>query len=278
MATKKPVAIYNGILKQIQSGDQTLGESSATISKSIATRAQSLARLGGSESYGKRGESLAKRAESQGILDNSLADYANSVARRAESQALLDNSIADRSNSLGRRAESLARLGGTSGSGINEIEVKASDMFLDTTDTGSDKGTLFGIMDSVNFTPGIQGTAWLNFEFPANWVASKDINFKLLYSLNGNDPAKTCTINSSWWVVDEGATPVVGSPTGTGVDNITSASGNISKLVSLALTNGKVALASLSANTRKIAVKLTRPSTDTYTGTLQLQAVIFYQP
>jgi len=35
MAIKKPIVIYNGLLKQIQSGDITTGESSAAISKSV---------------------------------------------------------------------------------------------------------------------------------------------------------------------------------------------------------------------------------------------------
>jgi hypothetical protein len=63
------------------------------------------------ESVGSRAESLAKKAESQGLLDNSLADHAESegkrglsTARRAESQGTLDNSIADRAQSLARTA------------------------------------------------------------------------------------------------------------------------------------------------------------------------------
>jgi hypothetical protein len=161
--------------------------------------------------------------------------------------------------------------------GIAEIEIKPDSMFLDTTDTGSNTSSMFGIMDSIDFAPAVQGSAWLNFQFPSNWSVSKNINFKLIFSCNGNDPSKTCTVNTSWWVVNEGATPAVGSPTGTATDSISTSSTNISKLTSLVLTNGKVASGSLSANARKIAVKVTRPSTDTYTGTLQLQSILFYQ-
>lgn len=98
MTIKKPIVIYDGHLKQIQPSDQTPGESAAAVAKSYAGVAEF------------RGTSLARRAESQGLLDNSLADYANSLARRAESQGLLDNSIADRGSSIATRSISLARL------------------------------------------------------------------------------------------------------------------------------------------------------------------------
>jgi len=90
MAIKKPIVLHNGVYTQISDSDTTHGGSVAT-----------------------RGESLAKRAESQGSLDNSLADLGISYAKRAESQGLLDNSLADRGQSIGIRAESIGRLGGS---------------------------------------------------------------------------------------------------------------------------------------------------------------------
>jgi hypothetical protein len=100
--TKQILSIYDGLLKQIQSGDKSTEESYAAIAKSIGSRADSLARAS-YESYGKRGESLAKKAESQGTLDNSIADHAESEAKRGLSTARHSDSAAERAASLGRR-------------------------------------------------------------------------------------------------------------------------------------------------------------------------------
>ena len=93
---------------------------------SIGSRGLSIARLTESQgtldnSLADLGISYAKRAESQGTLDNSLADLGISYAKRAESQGTLDNSLADLGSSIARRSESLAQRAESQGTLDNSL-------------------------------------------------------------------------------------------------------------------------------------------------------------
>jgi hypothetical protein len=64
---------------------------------------------------------------------------------------------------------------------------------------------------------------------------------------------------------------------GDGIDTIASSATNTNKYTKLTLTNGLVPNAVIDSTDDLITVKFTRLDTDTYTGSLELISVIFYQ-
>ena len=175
----------------------------------------------------------------------------------------------------------LQAAGGSGGVGIEHMDIRPNDMRLDDTATGSDEGTAWNIISTVDFDNAIDGSVWFSFKFPDSWETTSDIRFTIQYSCDGVDNGQAIYFNTQTWVVDDGNTPIPGSPNNNNYDVITTSAANTNALTDLALTNGKVDLVDLGINTSTIMVKLTRESThvtDTYGGTFQIMAVQVSQP
>ena len=168
---------------------------------------------------------------------------------------------------------------GTSG-GINELDIRPEQFRLDDTAIGADRGTVWGIFDTVDFQPDDDGAIWFSFKFPTGWDDTQDIKLTLEYSCNGNDQGKTVVFNTQVWAVEAGETPSTSSPDASNIDNIGTSSSNIDALSEIELLNGKIPASVLTASTNTIAVKLTRDAdnaSDTYTGTFQLISILAKQ-
>ena len=169
---------------------------------------------------------------------------------------------------------------GSGGGGINEIEFSSEDVKMDETNTGVDAGTAFDVFDTLNFDPDTTGSIWFNFNLPTGFDVNTDINFDLVYTLNGSDNGNVVYLNTKVWIVDSGETPVEASPDINQNDSITAATTNTGALAGITLTNAVISETHLSTNTLRISCKLTRDAVnalDTYTGTFQLVSVKVYQ-
>ena len=172
---------------------------------------------------------------------------------------------------------------GSSGSGsgtISDIDIRPDAMRLDDVATGADRGTVWSIIDTVDFEQSTDGAVWFSFKFPSGWDDTKDINFTLKYTNNGNDQGKSIILNTSAWAIEAGDIPNASSPDASNVDTIGTSSSNIDNFSSVQLSNGKVPSAALTATTDTIAIKLTRDAdnaSDNYTGTFQLISVLANQ-
>ena len=165
---------------------------------------------------------------------------------------------------------------GSTGGGISTIDIRPADMRLDDTETGSDRGTIWNIISSVDFDPTTDGAIWFSFNFPENWEIDQDINLSAQYSCDGSDPAKDIILNIKTWAISPDSTPASASPGNTNNETITTSATNIDKLTTVDFANGKVDASQLSSTTNTIVIKVTRDAdnaSDTYTGTFQLIAI-----
>ena len=164
------------------------------------------------------------------------------------------------------------------GGGVNEITLSPDDLKFDETDIGVDAGTVFEMIDCINFDPDNDGSVWCSFKFPGNWVSTSDVNVEINYSLNGSDDSKVVKFLTKFWVVEEGDTPVEASPDESNSDDITSSASNTG--VYYSQTISALSSATLTASTETVICKITRDASDagdTYTGTMQLISVKFSQ-
>ncbi len=186
-------------------------------------------------------------------------------------QALVTNATAD-----GWEWDTITS--GGSGSGVNEITLKPSDLKFDETETGLDAGTVFEMIDTVNFDPDDVGSAWCSFKFPDNWVSTSDVTVDINYSLNGSDDSKIVKFLTKFWVVEEGDTPIEASPDEENSDDLASSTSNTGVYYSETISS--LSAATISAATETVICKITRDADDagdTYTGTMQLISVKFGQ-
>ena len=165
--------------------------------------------------------------------------------------------------------------GGSSSSGISELEIKADEMSLDDTIIGVDYGTAFNMYPTCDFGSSASGAIWIDVNFPTGWLITKDVVFEINYSLNGVDNAKNVKLNANVWSINSAELPLSTTPDATSTDTIISAAANTNAFTNLALTNIKVPLATLSASTKSISLQLMRDVTvaSNYGGTLQLISV-----
>ena len=164
--------------------------------------------------------------------------------------------------------------------GINALDIRPTDMRLDDTATGADRGIVWGMLDAVDFPPDDDGAVWFSFKYPSGWDDTKDIDLTLEYSCNGNDQGKTIVLNTQAWALDTGDTPNISSPEASNIDNIGTSSSNINALSETQLMNGKVPASIINATSNTIVVKLTRDAdnaSDNYTGTFQLISILINQ-
>ena len=169
---------------------------------------------------------------------------------------------------------------GIGGGGINEIEIKTSEMIMDLTDTGVDSGTVFDIYDSYDFPPAGPGAVWFNFLFPDGFDYTKRVVFDISYNCNGNDPGKKIVLTTSLWVNVAGDIPTEASPTLVYNDEVDTAGPgpghNIGVISYMMLPNAKIGDEHLSSATNKIGIRVKRDTdhaNDNYTGTFQLMSI-----
>lgn len=175
---------------------------------------------------------------------------------------------------------------GTSGysgfSGTRDIDVRPILFNLDTTDLGADYGT-WTTVQTIDYSATVVGSAWGSFKMPIGWDVSKDINFDIVYNINGLDNTKTISLNCDVWAFGEGEKPNTASPTTTTTYVLNSGTAQNDMLhVLLESTSAfDIAAASLTAGDT-ISIKFWRNATDavndTYTGTFQLISILAYQP
>ena len=202
---------------------------------------------------------------------HTIASHTDTTATGAELETLTNGSNAD----------ALHTHSGGSGGGIEHIDIRPDSMRLDDVSTGSDEGTAFNIVSCIDFINTSDGAIWFSFKFPDSWLTTSNIRFTIQYNCNGVDNSKNIRINTQAWAVNNGATPNVGAPNDSNIDNIPTSAGNTNILTDLVLSNGIVNSGNLGASTSTIMVKMTRESTngaDTYTGTFQIIAVQVDQP
>jgi len=175
---------------------------------------------------------------------------------------------------------------GSGGGGLSEIEIKRESMILDELLTGAVAGTAFDIYDCVDFSPSSDGAIWFNFLFPDGFDYTRDIEFVLSYSFNGNDPGNDVYLEAEMWINEEGDVPTEVSPTFAANESITSVNTgnpnpNIGCVGTKLLSTIKIDESLLDSNTNKIGIKLSRLSShanDDYTGTMQLMSIQIKQP
>jgi hypothetical protein len=173
-------------------------------------------------------------------------------------------------------------LGGGPGSALAPyVSLDPSNFSLDSTDVGSDFGTSFGLMSSVDFNPDTQGTAWAHFNFKeSGFDYTKDILFDLHWVANGSiGSTLAARINTRLWAVDTETEPLLASPTDTSTTDIsiTAIHTDIKMLTSGIITLSAV---DLSATIESILVSITRAAAhgnDTYTGTFQVVNIVARQ-
>lgn len=106
MATKKPIVLYGGLMKQLQTGDTTPGQDSASEALSFAESMGSANSMAASEAdaHASVAESVARALDLTGT-----ASEAMSVAERAQSIGVHGTGRASEATSMADRASSLAR-------------------------------------------------------------------------------------------------------------------------------------------------------------------------
>lgn len=173
---------------------------------------------------------------------------------------------------------------GGSGGGATYFEASLTDMVADSTDYGVDAGTAFGMVPSMNFgkSTSVNGTIWIAFNFKnSGFKSSSNVNMDMKYVMNGTTTTtKNVRMAVSYWVVNTGGIPVIGSPTAgpTSYDISVESTAPGTYMASDAFV--VIPSGSLSTNTEMIILKLTRQATsgsDTYGGTMQLMKYIFRQ-
>lgn len=171
--------------------------------------------------------------------------------------------------------------GGGGGSGIGAIILSPANFILDLDAQGVDAGLAFNVVECFDFRYDIDGGILCNIPFPDSWDETKDVKFKILFTLNGNDLSKAVKFTTQYWTLTSGQTPNISTPTSVELsDIITCDVSNINKSTELLLTNGKISAAHLSANVRSVAVYFARRASDaadTYNGTFQLIQITAYQ-
>jgi len=153
---------------------------------------------------------------------------------------------------------------------MTQTEIKPSDVYFDDVNVNVDTGSAFGILSCVDFSPGDNGSVWLHFDLDDSFLTERDINFDLVYTLNGDDNGKNVALEAQIWIVGNGETPAEGSPQATLVENIVSSITNTNKKVRVELSTIMLTNSFIGSVNSTLSVKLTRKSTSTYGGTFKM--------
>lgn len=155
-----------------------------------------------------------------------------------------------------------------SGSGRSLPNLRPDDFSLDDTNTGSSRGNVFGMIETIDFTSGEDGSAWITFNFPTELDESSDVLLDIYYVLSGDDNDKSVDIQIDSWAYSDGDIPNPDSPDNTATDTLNTGTAQ-GVAGSMSLTNIPASI--LNSSTHTITLKVTRVgSSDTYTGTFQM--------
>ena len=160
---------------------------------------------------------------------------------------------------------------------MTHTELRPADIFFDDTAVNVDTGAAFGILSCVDFPTGADGAIWFHFQLNDAFLTERDINFDLVYTLDGSDDGKVVALESSIWLVENGQTPSESSPLVTLTENINSSSDNTNKQIRYELQTIKLANSYINSVDSTLCVKFTRKSTSTYGGTFKMISLIAKQ-
>jgi|GEM_PF-4879119 len=158
------------------------------------------------------------------------------------------------------------------------ISALARDFDLDDVDSGIIHGKVFGILRTLDYNADTKGSAYASFALPDGFQSNKDIQIRVIYSLNGNDDSQIVKLTTSIWTSAFASTP--STPDYTYTNTIASdINNNIGKLSKLVLAN-TIIPSSVFSSDKYITVKHTRDAddaADTYSGTYQFISMQFFQ-
>lgn len=163
---------------------------------------------------------------------------------------------------------------------VYEVTIDQTNLMDDSVMTGQSDGVYAQLVRCKDFGPDNNGASYFHLKTLGGWDLGSDLLFKVYYSLNGVDNTKVVRMILDYWVINDGSSPSVGSPDGTGTDDITSSANNTGVLDIITLTNGKVANADMTTTNSMIAVRIQRQAenaADTYTGTMKILKIVAYQ-
>ena len=165
----------------------------------------------------------------------------------------------------------------SSGPSSSTEEKEMTDFDIDSVMTGAENSNVWNMASSMRFSPLVDGAIWTTFRVLASWDVLKDIKFKLFYTISSTDTGDV-SMNASFWVVEDGDVPAIGSPDVTVEDELTM--GTINQLDVVSLTNIKVPNNSLSTADSLVIMKLWRDVNgvvDNHNGWLEMVKLIAYQ-
>jgi len=157
-------------------------------------------------------------------------------------------------------------------------EITKDNCSLDDTLVGADFGSALTVFPSIDFMTATDGAIWATFKKADIWSYLKDIKFQMTYNLNATDNGKNVKINFKTWATDTSELPT-STQDASYDETIVSGATNTDKLSVLTCATAKVALASMTATTQYITIKITRDNSvaSNYGGTFQLISVKAYQ-
>jgi len=160
--------------------------------------------------------------------------------------------------------------GGGGGGGTGLSPLNAEVFKLDDTTIGSDHGSAFSLIETIDFSSSFDGGCWVSFIFPDTLDSSEDITLTMYYHLSGAGASTNVRLKIDQWVTAIGVTPLIGTPTASNVDNVSIIAGDDGEIRSKTLS--VIANANITDNAI-ITLKITRESSnvlDTYNGTFQM--------
>ncbi len=170
---------------------------------------------------------------------------------------------------------------GGSSSGNPRRIINPANLRLDSSDTGSEKDTIFDVIDTISFNNSTDGSIWSTVEFnDTDFDINSDATVNLIVVYDGTVTSdKVVRLTISAWVADINEAPVLASPTVTQTTDLTvsTTTDNVIRMLSSFLTIGS---ANFNTNTQTISLKIKREAThanDTYGGSFHVIKVIVKQ-
>lgn len=149
---------------------------------------------------------------------------------------------------------------------------------VDNQNDGVVRGDSFGMFESLNFSSNSIGSIWGSLDL-SQFHSEVNVNISLIYNLNGSDADQNYVINTDFWYLNDGDTPSESTPSESYSDTISTTSTQ-GVLRRTELTNTIIPSSNIDQNIIAFAFKMTRnvdDSNDTYSGTVELIGIEFYQ-
>lgn len=161
----------------------------------------------------------------------------------------------------------------TSATGVIDqpvLTVIPSNLSVDALLTGVDGGTLYNGIESLDFSPDVNGAVWGSVIFPSGWSITDTISVNGGYALDGNNAGTTVRLRLEVWTLEENQALNV-SAEATYQDDISFTVGASTYLTEQLISN--VATNLFVSTTKQMVFKLTRlaeDAGDTYQGVFKL--------